>query len=189
METTKCWNCGKGVLVTAWICLHCKADDPAKGYVPPLKRVPTPMDLAIPPSKPPYVILAFIAILIIACGTCIGVARSRYQNKLSEWNGGRSPQTGRVTARDKKKAFQELQYISIHQERIKNHLKDPSSAEFRGVRVSHAVAPVVCGEINSQNSFGGYSGYQRFISGGNVQVLEEEMAPGEMEKTWNEFCQ
>ena len=79
-------------------------------------------------------------------------------------------------------------YIDLHKNRIKNRLKDPSSATFRNTRVYHAITHVVCGEVNSKNSFGGYIGYQRFVSGGSIQVLEEEMGEGEMDKTWRQVC-
>jgi hypothetical protein len=83
----------------------------------------------------------------------------------------------------------EIAYISLHEGRIKAKLRDPDAAQFRGTRVYYSVAPIVCGEVNAKNGFSGRAGYQRFISGGSVQVLEEEMAPGEMDKTWARLCE
>lgn len=40
-------------------------------------------------------------------------------------------------------------------------LRDPGSAQFRGVQ---ARGDVVCGEVNGKNGFGAYVGYRRFIS-------------------------
>ena len=72
---------------------------------------------------------------------------------------------------------------------IKTKLKDPESAQFRNVQFHSGVAPVTCGEVNAKNSFGGYSGYERFIAGGDViTVLESEMADGEMDKAWAQIC-
>lgn len=86
-------------------------------------------------------------------------------------------------------ASNDYNYISIHQERIKSKLKDPSSAQFNGVFISRAIgAPIVCGQVNAKNGFGGYTGFQRFISGGTIQVIETEMAVGEMDKTWSQVC-
>lgn len=52
-------------------------------------------------------------------------------------------------------------------------LRDPSSAQFRDVRVlpapkfdetEKAAGPVVCGEVNGKNGMGGYAGFARFIA-------------------------
>lgn len=49
-------------------------------------------------------------------------------------------------------------------------LKDPSSAQFRNVRVLRGVPnlkgepiDVVCGEVNGKNSYGGYIGFSPWI--------------------------
>jgi hypothetical protein len=86
------------------------------------------------------------------------------------------------------RARREPTYIVVQQRRISEKLKDPASAKFRNSKVFYAIAPVVCGEVNAKNGFGGYSGYTRFASGGSIQVLESEMAPGEMDKTWDAVC-
>ena len=86
-------------------------------------------------------------------------------------------------------AAKEASYINFNQERIKGKLKDPESVQFRNAFVSNAIgAPVVCGEVNAKNSFGGYMGFQRFVSGGSIQVVETDMAAGEMDKTWAQVC-
>ena len=74
-------------------------------------------------------------------------------------------------------------------EAIKAKLKDADSAKFRNVKFYSGVAPVTCGEVNAKNSFGGYSGYERFIAGGDViNVLESEMKDGEMDDAWRKIC-
>lgn len=80
-------------------------------------------------------------------------------------------------------------YIELHKGRIKALLKDPGSAEFQNTFVSRKLGgPVVCGEVNAKNSFGGYTGFQRFVSGGTVQALESQMKAGEMDETWSQVC-
>ena len=75
------------------------------------------------------------------------------------------------------------------QRRLAAKLKDPDSATFRNVFLSKKTdAPVVCGEVNSRNSFGGMTGFQRFISAGEIQVVEEQMANGEFGQVWSQFC-
>ena len=76
------------------------------------------------------------------------------------------------------------------QEAIKAKLRDPESAQFRNVAFHSASGtPLTCGEVNSKNAFGGYSGFERFIAAGDVlTVVESEMADGEMDKMWGRFC-
>jgi hypothetical protein len=81
----------------------------------------------------------------------------------------------------------DLARITVAQQAVKGRLKDPSSAEFRNERVGsyQGKAIVVCGEVNAKNSFGGMTGFERFVSnGGDVTVLESEMAEGEFPTVW-----
>ena len=73
---------------------------------------------------------------------------------------------------------------------VKTKLKDPGSAEFQNVyfhRGSEDI-PVTCDEVNSKNSFGGYRGFQKFISTGksDMTFLEEEIA--DFANLWNALC-
>lgn len=80
-------------------------------------------------------------------------------------------------------------YVMEMQDRVRAQLKDPDSAEFRAGHFSEkGGAKVVCGEVNSKNSFGGFTGFQRFIAAGNLVFLEENMAAGEMDKSWSLLC-
>ncbi len=73
---------------------------------------------------------------------------------------------------------------------VLKHLKDPGSASFRGLFVSWlSGGPIVCGYVNAKNSFGGYTGFTRFVAAGSdTAFLESDMGAGEMEKTWAKFC-
>lgn len=53
----------------------------------------------------------------------------------------------------------EEEYIEQAKVAISKDLKDPSSAQFRNVRV---ISGKVCGEVNAKNAMGGYVGFQRF---------------------------
>lgn len=75
-------------------------------------------------------------------------------------------------------------------EAVKSQLKDPGSAQFRGVyfhRGSDGI-PMTCGEVNSKNSYGGYIGYQKFISAGKPELtfLQEQVA--DFATIWNRMC-
>lgn len=54
---------------------------------------------------------------------------------------------------------------------VAGKMKDPESARFKGV---HSEGEYVCGLINAKNSFGAYSGFQRFIvdTGSNTVELD-----------------
>jgi hypothetical protein len=73
---------------------------------------------------------------------------------------------------------------------IQQSLRDPGSAEFRNGYV-HIVADsqrVVCGEVNSRNGYGGYAGFQRFISAGRASFVESQMEPKSFALTWKTLC-
>lgn len=80
--------------------------------------------------------------------------------------------------------------IYLGKEGVTKRMKDPGSTEFRNVFVSRSSgSAAVCGEVNSKNSFGGYVGFQRFISAGeSASFLETDMKRGEMDKSWQQFC-
>lgn len=70
---------------------------------------------------------------------------------------------------------------------VKQRLKDPDSAKFQGQFVGLKNIP--CGEVNSKNSYGGYSGFQRYLTAQNgIVVFERDMPIAEFEKVWSEMC-
>lgn len=84
-------------------------------------------------------------------------------------------------------ATQERAINRIGQEAVLAVLKDPGSATFRGQ--FRGKSGVACGEVNSKNSFGGYSGFQRYMaSGGGVVFLEDQVARSEFEGAWSQMC-
>lgn len=99
---------------------------------------------------------------------------------------GSSSSTQTVGSSGGSSPTQNMSYMLVEQDKIKSRLKDPDSAEFRNVFVSSKYA--VCGEVNAKNSIGGYTGFVRFISGGDMQVVESDMAAGEMDKAWPQIC-
>ena len=59
----------------------------------------------------------------------------------------------------------EKELMDASQEAAKIGLKDPTSAQFRNVRVlPHVSGKIVCGEINGKNSYGGYVGFRPFAA-------------------------
>lgn len=73
--------------------------------------------------------------------------------------------------------------INKVQQQVVGSLKDPESARFQGVHVKWGT---VCGEVNAKNSFGGYTGFKRFLSiDGDVLRMEggDYFADG-----WETYC-
>ena len=49
---------------------------------------------------------------------------------------------------------------------LEQRFKDPGSVQYRNLSVRQiGQLPVLCGEVNAKNSFGGYIGYKPFIAG------------------------
>ena len=81
-------------------------------------------------------------------------------------------------------AMLEIKLQRLAREHVSGLVRDPGSAEFRGQSGS-------CGEVNSKNAFGAYTGYQRFIAGSaQLVVFERDSGVSEQDfrKMWNEFC-
>jgi len=120
----------------------------------------------------PYLLLL---VLLAACGRSAPAADSAAAAQAD-----RSPEGNRTA--------KELAYIKEQEGRVRAKLRDPQAAEFQQSRVHYGVAPVVCGAVNGTSGVGSHTGFQRFISGGQIQVLEEETQPGEMDKLWPQVC-
>ena len=79
-------------------------------------------------------------------------------------------------------------------EEVRRLAKDPDSVNFRSTWIGRLATSdgkgaieVACGYFNAKNSFGGYTGYQRFI--GSVGfVMTEEAAMDGFDGLWTETC-
>jgi hypothetical protein len=97
-----------------------------------------------------------------------------------------------VSAEKLENPTQQALWIARTEISVRDKMRDPGSLRFRNNRfkIFQGGAPMVCGEINATNGFGGPTGFQRFIASGETfgPVLEEMMAPGEFARSWNEIC-
>jgi len=67
--------------------------------------------------------------------------------------------------------------ISAAKKNVADSLKDPSSAQFRNVRlVPYKDGSVICGEVNAKNSYGGYVGFKDFVASTTSATLQYEDA-------------
>jgi hypothetical protein len=83
-------------------------------------------------------------------------------------------------------------WINRTKDAVRSKLRDPDSAKFRNLTFHRFQgAPIVCGEVNSKNGFGGMTGYQGFIGAADVvgPFLEEQMEDGEWPKLYALACQ
>lgn len=77
-------------------------------------------------------------------------------------------------------------WIARNQNIVRKALRDPDSAAFSDTRIG--VNKIVCGRVNSRNGFGGMTGYQRFIAGGESfgPYLEEQVQHFDI--VWERYC-
>ncbi|WOC01223.1 MULTISPECIES: hypothetical protein [unclassified Providencia] len=88
----------------------------------------------------------------------------------------------------KKKSWQnsasEMNHVSFAENRLKENLKDPSSAEFRDSRMGSGGS--VCGQVNSKNGFGAYTGYKKYIQIGPATMVDD--GSDDFNKQWESYC-
>lgn len=83
-----------------------------------------------------------------------------------------------------------LGWMDAGMESVKRKLKDPASAQFRDVFFHRGAdgVPVTCGHVNSKNGFGGYIGYQRFVSAGKPELTWIEQQVSDFDVVWDRLC-
>lgn len=79
--------------------------------------------------------------------------------------------------------------VRIAKEGVQKNLIDPKSAEFRDVHVykNGNSGKIVCGYVNAKNRFGGFTGYEEFISIGKTTVLKSQGDP-DFNSIWQSDC-
>lgn len=83
-----------------------------------------------------------------------------------------------------------LRIMSSWKGAIKEVLIDPDSAKFERVVyvMSKNRIPFACGEVNSRNSYGGYTGFKSFITAGLKEYTFLEGETKDFNKLWKEYC-
>lgn len=85
-----------------------------------------------------------------------------------------------------------IDVIDRGKEMTRAKLKDAESAQFRNVSAHKGKDGVLCacGEVNAKNAFGGYGGFQRFLSAGTADAtfIEEQVKSRDFEAVWKRFC-
>lgn len=91
-------------------------------------------------------------------------------------------------ARDQ--AAQDRMLVSEAKLKMRQRLKDPESAQFSDVMVVRVTGkPVVCGEVNAKNSFGGFTGRKGFVMpDGGIPIGEDDLKEKDWVNLWNMSC-
>jgi hypothetical protein len=77
--------------------------------------------------------------------------------------------------------------IAVAHERLKDVLKDPESARFRGDFRGKDGA--ICGFVNSKNSYGGYVGFHRYVvQPDNILIEGDASQAWMMDSRWLDYC-
>lgn len=66
--------------------------------------------------------------------------------------------------------------LALVKQSVTYDMKDPSSADYRNIKVfnnTEVRKALVCGEVNSKNSFGAYVGFKRFIADYDANYIVE----------------
>lgn len=93
-----------------------------------------------------------------------------------------------ATSHDRDSAIR-LEMMSTGKAAVKSRLKDPGSADFKDVRVQKRDDMwVTCGEVNSKNAYGGYVGFQKFVSAGSSDSTFLEQEVQDFATVWNRLC-
>lgn len=179
------------VSVIAWYVVlsnFIDTDSAASGFVAmayvfiPLIALPLAIGLVRASTKKPFAAWGITAVVVAAGLFLVQLATGLFPFQRDQ------PQS---QVRQRSQAEQDSIWMLKAQEDIRKALKDGDSAKFEGVFVHrYQGAPLVCGKVNSKNSFGGFTGFQRFIYMGEAMpvVMEENMKAGEFPKSWNTFC-
>lgn len=201
MALIKCRECGHQVSTEASACPNCGA---------PIKK---PVQSLPPQKKTKVSIWAWIALIVVAYFLWNAISENIQERLRSpEEKAAIAQQQGHQAAvkaeGDKKRAEEQAKQDGIRSEEdnnkqedrnarvaqakrqniaeqeIKRLVKDPSSVQFRNQRGS-------CGEVNSKNSYGAYTGFQRYIAVSGMAVLENDsgISAQEFQQTWSKFCQ
>lgn len=102
---------------------------------------------------------------------------------------GCSNRSGRLSSKAAQEKDREFSWVEKGKGAISARLKDPASAEFRNTFYSKSGnVHMTCGEVNSKNSFGGYAGFQRFISAGDASTSFLESDVKDFDVLWQKMC-
>ncbi len=88
---------------------------------------------------------------------------------------------------DQKQLEEKVTLTQLGEKYVKEKILEPGQAQFRNQFIGKGGAP--CGEVNAKDAFGGYIGYQRYISvARDLTLLAQDVPPAEFEAQWRQLC-
>lgn len=109
-----------------------------------------------------------MSLVIVVSGCAPMAAKQRYDDSLTNlrYSSMRVAESISKEAGAHLAQYGEEKTVEEAKKAVKGSLKDPESARFQSVRIaSYLSGSVVCGEVNAKNSYGGYTGFKRFMAG------------------------
>lgn len=120
------------------------------------------------------IVVVFLMIFLAALMSC-GKSKQQLAEEAAKQEAAEKLEAERKEAEEDRlqaeaEEREENEKINKYREQLLGTLKDPSSAQFRNLRmVIGKGGAALCGEINGKNSYGGYIGFQPFA------VTEQQM--------------
>ena len=127
---------------------------------------------------------------LLLVGVAMALLGVHVQSWSSEDNKSQENLKERTLAAETDDWGKQQQWIRIGKDAIRTKLKDADSAKFKNVYFNRGKdrVPVTCGLVNAKNSFGGYSGFEHFVSAGSVKLTYLESEVKDFRVIWNRLC-
>ena len=136
-------------------------------------------------------VLLLVLVALVGIGTTM-LPRSEPAAAAQTLTPAKTQQPDKPLSAAEKKAQQEKSFgaktIIAAQRAVRTSLKDPDSAQFKQVYANYTEGfdVVACGQVNSKNSLGGYTGFKRFVSNGKSAIIEGR---DNIADAWKKACQ
>ncbi len=164
MALVKCKECGGKVSTNAKACPACGAK---------------------PPKKTSVVTWLVLATVVIVAGKGIFTDKPAEVAKTPEQTAAETAAAKQRSA-DAKIRQDAFLAQAIAKQAVLGRLKDPDSAKFGQVVARES--GIVCGYVNSKNSFGGYTGDKAFIYFTKKEIAVMQGEAKDFESVWNKQC-
>ena len=160
MSLIPCRSCGRPLSKDAKTCPNCGAKKPTTHKKPTDYR------------RLGKLLLILLAVYVVAI-----ILSKALDLKSNTSSSNSSDQEAQRQERDR------IINIEVESEMtLRKFLKDSDSAEIRNQNE-------YCGEVNSKNAFGGYTGFKRYIASPTLVAIEgENMSSSEFQSAWNKVC-